>query len=177
MSNLIHRSSSFAFISRLSVLQNTLKPAIHDSLLIIFAADHGFTASTPGVSAYPREVSAAVFRSIASGDAASAVLCKANDCHLVLVDVGLDADIEFDDDTDVTEKNSHIGVITDAKVRKSTSCFLTGPAMTKAELEQAYREGRINLDSGLITGGDMGNPSKTVICIGEVRTNRISAVE
>lgn len=55
---------------RLSALQRTLKPSVAASRLLVFAADHGVTATHPRVSAYPRKVSIAVFRAIATGGAA-----------------------------------------------------------------------------------------------------------
>jgi hypothetical protein len=41
---------------RLCELQGTLAPAVDGMCLLLFAADHGITRDTPGVSAYPRQV-------------------------------------------------------------------------------------------------------------------------
>lgn len=45
------------------------------------------------MSAYPRAVTTAIFRAIAKGQAASSVLSAAQGMTLMLVDVGVDADV------------------------------------------------------------------------------------
>ena len=69
---------------RLCALQRTLRPALHAARLVVFAADHGVTleGQAPGVSAYPRGLTASVFRAVAGGGAASAALCGANGVSL-----------------------------------------------------------------------------------------------
>lgn len=78
---------------RLATLQSTLQPKIISARLVLMAADHGSTQHTPGVSAYPRAVTQAMFGVIARGQAASSVLAAANDCAVILVDVGVDGDV------------------------------------------------------------------------------------
>jgi nicotinate-nucleotide--dimethylbenzimidazole phosphoribosyltransferase len=78
---------------RLATLQSTLQPQIRGARLLLMAADHGSTQHTPGVSAYPRAVTQAMFGAIARGQAASNVLAAANDCGVILVDVGVDGDV------------------------------------------------------------------------------------
>jgi nicotinate-nucleotide--dimethylbenzimidazole phosphoribosyltransferase len=75
---------------RLCALQRTLRPALHAARLVVFAADHGVTleGQAPGVSAYPRELTASVFRAVAGGRAASAALCGANGVSLGGWEVG-----------------------------------------------------------------------------------------
>lgn len=41
---------------RLAALQRSLTPRIERAALLLFAADHGVTASVPAITAYPREV-------------------------------------------------------------------------------------------------------------------------
>jgi nicotinate-nucleotide--dimethylbenzimidazole phosphoribosyltransferase len=79
--------------ARLAALQGTLKPKVCGARLLLFAADHGITKTVPGVSAYPRTVTPAMFAAIARGQAASSVLAAANGCKVVLTDVGVDSDL------------------------------------------------------------------------------------
>ena len=61
--------------------------------LLVFAGDHGALAAEPGLSAFPRSVTAAMFAAVAGGGAACAVLAAANGVGVTLVDVGVDADV------------------------------------------------------------------------------------
>lgn len=131
-----------AIAIRLAVLQGTLEPSINRAVLFIFAADHGFTKSTPGVSAYPREVSTAVFNAIQTGDAASAVLCKENNMDLILVDVGLDSREMNSNILKVTHKNFHITVLTNSKKPRGSHDFCHGPAMSIDIVTTAFESGR-----------------------------------
>lgn len=79
--------------ARLAALQGTLKPKVCGARLLLFAADHGITKTVPGVSAYPRTVTPAMFGAIARGQAASSVLAAANGCKVILTDVGVAADV------------------------------------------------------------------------------------
>lgn len=40
------------------------------------------------------QVTPAMFAAIAAGQAASSVLCAANQCHLRVIDVGIDSDVQ-----------------------------------------------------------------------------------
>ena len=152
-------------LCRLAILQNTLKPSIDDAVLLIFAADHGFTKSNPGVSAYPRQVSTSVFHCIANGDAASAVLCKENNCRLTLVDVGLEAPIKSG--RVITEKNSHVTIAEHGyfEALKGSRDFLQGPAMSEMDLLLMYETGRKVMEE---TIKGRCRPAELAICIGEV---------
>lgn len=79
--------------ARLAALQHTVRPQIQGARLLVFAADHGITKTIPDVSAYPRSVTPAMFAAIAQGQAASNALAAANDCGVILTDVGVDADV------------------------------------------------------------------------------------
>jgi nicotinate-nucleotide--dimethylbenzimidazole phosphoribosyltransferase len=81
--------------SRLATLQGTLKPTLLGARLLLFGADHGITRTVPAVSAYPRSVTPALFKAIARGQAASTVLAAANDCKVILTDVGIDGDVSW----------------------------------------------------------------------------------
>lgn len=156
-------------ICRLVRLQQTLRPGITGSCLLLFAADHGITRSHPGVSAYPREATTAVFRDIASGGAASSVLCGVNNCLLDLVDVGVDAEVG-----EVAKAAEHI-TVTHAKIRRGSRDMTVGPAMTKEEVTAAQVVGReavnraVAATKQVLQSDGAPSPSSIVICVGEVR--------
>ena len=58
---------------------------------VVFAGDHG--VSRFGVSAYPREVTAAMVRAFLSGGAGVAVLARQHGAHLRVLDIGVDSDL------------------------------------------------------------------------------------
>ena len=65
------------------------RPAVR-ARIVVAAADHGVVAE--GVSAYPSAVTGQMLATFLSGGAAIAVLARAVDADLVLVDAGVDAD-------------------------------------------------------------------------------------
>lgn len=148
-------------------MQRTLQPEIHAARLLVFAADHGITSAAPAVSAYPREVSTAVFCGIASGGAASAVLCAANSCSLNVVDVGLDADVLS---VAPAPCASHV-TVTHAKVCRGSASMLEGPAMTGLQLEGALEAGREAVNR-LAAAHPERRPCTLAVCIGEVGPTR-----
>ena len=74
----------------LAGIQQTNQITSRPVSLLLFAADH--PVSHHGVSAYPREVTAAMVHNILNGGAASSVLCKTQKIPLHLWDVGVDND-------------------------------------------------------------------------------------
>ena len=72
---------------RLSVTAGTLSPVTSPRSLVVFAADHGATAS--GVSLWPQTVSGVVAQTLLAGKAAASVMAKAAGANVRLVDVGL----------------------------------------------------------------------------------------
>lgn len=118
---------------RLAVLQDTLAPHVDRAAVLVFAADHGITvpgATTDGVSAYPREVTAEMVRNFARGGAAINVFARANGLALDVVDVGVDAEL------------AGLLNVAAAKVRRGTRNLLAEPAMTADECARAVDVGR-----------------------------------
>jgi nicotinate-nucleotide--dimethylbenzimidazole phosphoribosyltransferase len=113
---------------RLAVLQETLKPTMDRGRILIFAADHGVAAE--GVSAYPREVTAQMVRTFASGGAAITVLARTLGLEVEVVDVGVDAELP------------ELPGVTTARVRRGSRNFAHEPAMSPEELEAALEAGR-----------------------------------
>jgi nicotinate-nucleotide--dimethylbenzimidazole phosphoribosyltransferase len=154
-------------------LQRTTSPTIpYDTAsLLIFSADHGVTTSFQAVSAYPRAVSAAVFKTIAHGGGASSVLCSANDCRLFLVDVGLDADLSHISSNN-NNPTSTIEVM-HCKVAMGSNDFTAGPAMSIEMLDQALDVGKKavlnHYNRHSISGDTLRNiNSRGPVCIGEL---------
>jgi nicotinate-nucleotide--dimethylbenzimidazole phosphoribosyltransferase len=93
----------------------------------IFAADHGVAAE--GVSAYPSEVTRQMVLNFLAQGAAINVLAKLHRVEMNVVDVGVDA--HFDE----------VDGLLNRKVRKGTRNMLHEPAMSDAELAQAFEVG------------------------------------
>lgn len=116
-----------ALALKIGLIQNTLNPLLKKPGIIIFAGDHGIAQA--GVSAYPQAVTAQMVANFLSGGAAINVFAKQHDLELLIVDAGVNADLQ-----------AHPGLI-DAKVGKGTKNFLLQPAMTPEECLKALKTG------------------------------------
>ncbi|MEO7363796.1 MAG: nicotinate-nucleotide--dimethylbenzimidazole phosphoribosyltransferase, partial [Gemmatimonadaceae bacterium] len=138
---------------RLSVLQQSLRPELRVSRVCVFAADHG--VSDEGVSAYPPAVTAEMMKNFGAGGAAINALAMANDVQVEVLDVGVDAEIDF------------VSNIRHEKVRRSSRNFMREPAMTADELTQAMTVGANALKRAVREGvqavglGEMGIGNST----------------
>jgi nicotinate-nucleotide--dimethylbenzimidazole phosphoribosyltransferase len=112
---------------QIGLCQNSLTPSLNKPCIIIFAGDHGIVES--GVSAYPQTVTAQMVANFLSGGAAISVFARQHQLELLIVDAGVNADLE-----------SHPR-LTDAKIGKGTKNFLTHPAMTTGECAKALQAG------------------------------------
>lgn len=135
---------------QISLIQHTLTPELREPHNVLFAADHGIIEE--GVSVSPKEVTWQQLGHFAKGGAGINFLCRQHGFRLVLVDAGVDYDIPV----------GH-GII-DRKIRKSTSNFLHGPAMTTDELRLAMERGAGVVDDictatacNVISFGEMGS--------------------
>jgi len=72
-------------------------PAIEKKVIITMAADHGIAVE--GVSAYPREVTAQMVYNFLRGGAAINVLARHIGARVVVVDMGVAADIDIGEDS------------------------------------------------------------------------------
>ena len=104
---------------RLASIYGTLKPTVRNKAVAVFAADHGVTAA--GVSAYPKEVTKGMVLNFLHGGAAVNALARVADAGLLVVDVGVDADLP-----------DHPRLLK-RKVARGTANFLDAPAMTMDE--------------------------------------------
>jgi nicotinate-nucleotide--dimethylbenzimidazole phosphoribosyltransferase len=107
--------------------QNSLTPSLNKPCILIFAGDHGIVEA--GVSAYPQTVTAQMVANFLAGGAAISVFARQHDIELLIVDAGVNADL-----------NSHPKLI-DAKIGKGTQNFLTDSAMTAEECVKALQAG------------------------------------
>ncbi|MEW5828009.1 MAG: nicotinate-nucleotide--dimethylbenzimidazole phosphoribosyltransferase [Chloroflexota bacterium] len=123
-------------------------PSIRDKVIITMAGDHGVVAE--GVSAYPQEVTPQMVLNFLHGGAAINALARHAGARIVIVDMGVAADLE-----------PHPSLLI-RKVAPGTANMAQGPAMTRQQAEKAVAAGieivSAEIENGLdIVGtGDMG---------------------
>jgi nicotinate-nucleotide--dimethylbenzimidazole phosphoribosyltransferase len=130
---------------------------------VVFAGDHG--VSRCGVSAYPREVTAAMVRAFLSGGAGVAVLARQHGVHLRVLDLGVDDEL-----ADVPAEVSRF------KIRRSSGAIHFEDALTAEQTRAALQAGltvadeEIAAGADLLIGGDMGigntTPAAALIAAG-----------
>lgn len=140
-------------------IKREIPPRIRGKLIVTFAADHGVTAE--GVSAYPREVTPQMVGNFLKGGAAINVMARQAGARVIVVDIGVDADLGTPE-----------GLVL-RKVARGTGNLARGPAMTRAHAIEALAVGlalgREAADEGadLIGTGDMGigntTPSSAIV--------------
>ena len=114
---------------KIGSIQNTLTPKITEPTIVVFAGDHGIT-KTKGVSPYPQEVTQQMVFNFLNGGAAINVFCKQNNINLKIVDAGVNADFDQNDD------------LISAKIAKGTKDFSLEKAMTTAQCNLALEKGK-----------------------------------
>jgi nicotinate-nucleotide--dimethylbenzimidazole phosphoribosyltransferase len=116
--------------------------------VIVMAADHGVAAE--GVSAYPAAVTPQMVLNFVRGGAAINVLARLAGARVVVVDIGVAADLAPQPGLRVR------------KVAPGTASFARGPAMTRGQAEAAIQVGldtvadEIASGLDLVATGDMG---------------------
>lgn len=126
----------------------------------VFAGDHGVHAQ--GVTPWPQEVTASMVANFRAGGAAVNVLARQVGAEVVVVDMGVAADLEPGPD------------LLDRKLRRGTSDLSRGPAMSRAEAVTGLLAGievaEMLVDRGhdVLLTGDMGiantTPSAALVC-------------
>jgi nicotinate-nucleotide--dimethylbenzimidazole phosphoribosyltransferase len=133
--------------------QGTLKPALDNIFISVFAADHG--VAKQGVSAFPQAVTAEMIKNFASGGAAISVLAKQLSATFEVVNLGT-----------VFAVPPHEKIV-DAHIANGTEDFSNQSAMSQDELQQALLHGRQaairakECASQLFIGGEMGIANTT----------------
>ncbi len=124
------------------------RPRLRKPAVVVMAADHG--VAHQGVSAFPAEVTPQMVLNFLSGGAAINVLARHVGAQVVVVDIGVAADLP-----------THPDLIAH-KVALGTADFSTTPAMSLAQAHEALEVGiavvNALIDSGvdIIATGDMG---------------------
>jgi nicotinate-nucleotide--dimethylbenzimidazole phosphoribosyltransferase len=116
---------------------------------IVPAGDHGIVAS--GVAAYPKEITAAMVRTLVAGVAGMSVLAAQHGVPVRVLDISVDDDLE-----------GVPAAVTAYKIRRSSQPIDTEDAISAAELEQALAVGATIVDEEVAAGtqllvlGDLG---------------------
>jgi len=122
-------------------------PTVKRKAVIVMAADHG--VAVEGVSAYPSAVTPQMVLNFLHGGAAINALARHAGAEVVIVDVGVAADLD------------HPGLLS-RKVARGTANMASGPAMTREQTLAAISIGMDVLKSlvergiDLVATGDMG---------------------
>ncbi len=123
-------------------------PNIKNKLVLVMAGDHGVVDE--GVSAYPQDVTAQMVLNIIKGGAAVSVLARQNGARVVVVDMGIKADIAPTDNLIVR------------KIDHGTGNIARGPAMRRDQAEEAILigaeiiNGEIEKGLDIFATGEMG---------------------
>lgn len=134
-------------ICKIGAIQGTIKPHMDNKVLIIMCADNGIVKE--GVSQCGPEVTLKVARALGNGSSTANVMALEAGIKCIPVDIGIDHEGE-------------IPGVTDRKIRRGSSDFLTERALKEDEVRDAIDAG-IELASGLASGdcdlivtGEMG---------------------
>lgn len=134
---------------RVAGMQGIPLPKIEDKVVVTMAGDHGVVKE--GVSAYPQEVTPQMVYNFLRGGAGINVLARHVGARVVVVDMGVAADIASEGEG---FKNK--------KIARGTRNFTRGPAMTREEAVKSVVAGievvEEELDKGvdILATGDMG---------------------
>jgi nicotinate-nucleotide--dimethylbenzimidazole phosphoribosyltransferase len=113
-------------IKQLSGIQCTPLPSIGSKATIIMCSDNGVVDE--GVSSCPKDVTASVTYNFTRGITGINVFSKLTNARIVIVDIGVDADLPYD-------------IILNRKIRKGTWNMAKGPAMTRDEAIKGINTG------------------------------------
>jgi len=133
---------------RVAGITGSPMPEIADKVIITMAGDHG--AAKRGVSAFPQDVTAQMVYNFIRGGAGINVLARHAGARVVVVDIGVAADLEPSP------------VLVNKKVNHGTKDMTKGPAMTKEEAVRSITAGIEVVEEELKKGvdvigtGDMG---------------------
>ncbi|MBX6395917.1 MAG: nicotinate-nucleotide--dimethylbenzimidazole phosphoribosyltransferase [Alicyclobacillaceae bacterium] len=151
----------------LAVATGQERPVVRPAGVLVMAADHGVARS--GVSAYPPEVTAQMVLNFLRGGAAVNVLARQAGARIVVVDVGVAADL-----SDAARQGGAGGpgspgaAFRVKKVRYGTDDMTVGPAMSREEAEAA-------LDAGWEAALEMIEEGVRLLAIGEMGIGNTTA--
>ncbi len=133
---------------RVAGITGEIRPRLTHKVITVMAGDHGVAAA--GVSAYPQEVTAQMVANFLHGGAAINVLARHVGARVVVVDMGVAADVP-----------PHPGLVV-KKVAPGTQDISRGPAMTRDQAVEAILHGADVVENEVAQGldilgtGDMG---------------------
>lgn len=131
----------------LAGMTGSTKPAVERKTIVVMAGDHGVVAE--GVSAYPQEVTWQMVANIVAGGASINALARQVGARVVVVDMGVAADLGVLGDA-----------VIDRKIAPGTGNIALGPAMSRDEAVRA-------LEAGIALARELG-PSTDVFGTGEM---------
>src|SRR5579862_5137832 len=140
--------------ARLVAIREEERPKCDKKVIFTLAADHGVTEE--GVSAYPRTVTYQMVLNFLAGGAAINVLSRHGGIEVVVVDIGVDADL------------AEMAGLVHAKVSRGTRNMAVQPAMSEAELDSA-------LSAGIGLAGRAQAQGYTLIGTGEMGIGNTTA--
>ena len=135
-------------------IRRTARPTLPQKAIVLMAADHGVAAE--GVSAFPPEVTEQMVYNFVRGGAGINVLARHAGARLVLVDVGVKAELAQNPE------------IIRRKVRRGTANMRVEPAMTRDEALAAMRV-------GIETVTALAEEGITAIALGEMGIGNTTA--
>ncbi len=115
---------------QLAAIQRTDRPSGGPALIAVFAADHG--VAVEGVSAFPAEVTGQMVANYLRGGAAVNVLARRAGATVRVADLGV---------AHLPRGLAESIAFASRPIRRGTSHFLEGPAMSRAEAFQAVSTG------------------------------------
>jgi len=133
----------------LAVMTASLNPPVLRRNIVVMAGDHGVTRQ--GVSQYPADVTAQMVRNFAAGGAAINAVARTAGSDLVVVDMGVNADLG-----DLVAS----GAVLDRRIAAGTADFSLGPAMSS---DQA----RACIEAGICVAADLA-PATDLLGTGEM---------
>jgi nicotinate-nucleotide--dimethylbenzimidazole phosphoribosyltransferase len=142
-------------------ITGTLNPDFAKKLIIVMAADHG--VAEEGVSAYPKEVTPQMVYNFLSGGAGINVLARHIGADVVIVDVGIAADVSKEAGAIANAKS----LLIEKKIALGTANMAKGQAMSRSQACDSIEAGiqiaseMISKGYGIIGTGDMGIANTT----------------
>ncbi len=138
---------------QLAGIRRTERPRLRQKAILTMAGDHGVAAE--GVSAYPQEVTAQMVRNFLAGGAAVNVLADHAGARVVVVDLGVAADLSG---LTPGAAGSRLAL---RKVGPGTRNLARGPAMSR---EEALR----SLEAGIAVLSEEAERGLDIVGIGEM---------
>lgn len=126
--------------SRIAAINCKEHPSVNKCALLVFCADNGVVAQN--ISQSGQEVTAICAKSIACKKSCAGIMAKANDIHVTVVDVGINADMSCMDDKEALVRE--MGDDADFrhnKIMMGTNDFSDKPAMSTKGALRALQVG------------------------------------